>query len=89
MGRGAGIDGDGQREQRIEREAGERRGGKSRERHAGRERAGRDSGGADREFDRERGGGAGAVAPAFGAGERETGRAAGRRDPSGAMRVRH
>ncbi|WP_238314881.1 hypothetical protein, partial [Methylobacterium crusticola] len=74
-----GIDGDGEREQRIEREAGERRGGKSRERPAGRERFGQDSGRADWEFDREAGGAAGAVAPVFGAGERETGRAAGRR----------
>ena len=52
MDRGHGIDGNGQREQRIEREAGERRGGKSRERSAGRERAGQESGRAERELDR-------------------------------------
>ena len=46
--RGHGIDGDGEREPRIERETDERRGGKSRERHAARGRAGQDSGRADR-----------------------------------------
>ena len=59
MDRGHGIDGDGQREPRIEREAGERRGGKSRERSAGRERAGQESGRPDRELDREPGGAGG------------------------------
>ena len=52
MDRGHGIDGDGHHERRIERESGERRGGKSRERNAGRERAGQESGRPEREFDR-------------------------------------
>ena len=56
MDRSHGIDGDGQREQRIERETGERCGGNSRERSAGCERAGQDSGRPDRELDREPGG---------------------------------
>jgi len=59
MDRGRGVDGDGQRESRSERESGERRGGKSRERSAGRERAGRESGRPERELDREPGGAGG------------------------------
>ena len=59
MDRGPGIDGEGHHEQRIERESGERRGGKSRERSARRERAGQDSGRADREHDRGPGGAGG------------------------------
>ena len=56
MGRGRGIDGNDQREQPIEREIGERRGGNSRKRSAGGERAGQDSGRSNRELDREPGG---------------------------------
>jgi len=48
-----------QRDPRIEREYGERRGGNSRERSAGRERAGQEPGRADRELDREPGGAGG------------------------------
>ena len=59
MDRGHGIDGDGHHEQRIEREAGERRGGRSWERHAGRERAGQEPRRAERELDREPGGAGG------------------------------
>ena len=61
MDRGRGIDGGGQREPRSERESGERRGGKSRERSAGRERAGWESGRPERELDREPGGAGGSV----------------------------
>ena len=51
--------GHGQREPRIEREYGERRGGNSRERSPGCERAGQDSGRANRVLDREPGGAGG------------------------------
>ena len=44
--------GDGHHERRSERESGERRGGKSRERSAGCERAGKESGRPERELDR-------------------------------------
>ena len=56
MDRGHGIDGDGQREPRIEREPGERRGGNSREQSAGRERSGQESSRPDRELNCEPGG---------------------------------